>query len=121
MRRNHNHNNNNTDNSNSNNNNNNNNNKDNDDDNDDNDDHDDNDDDNNNIINCIERRKSRFLQSPHSAVNCLQRARPSGQGRIECQSGATHRVLITCNMSFSTWHEVTAHLSCVTQLKSHLF
>ena len=40
-----------------------------------------------------------FLQSPHSAANCLQHARSSGPGAIVCKSRATHRVLITCNMS----------------------
>ena len=37
-----------------------------------------------------------FLQSPHSAANCLQHARSSGPGAIVCKSRATHRVLITC-------------------------
>ena len=40
-----------------------------------------------------------FLQSPHSAANCLQHARSSGPGVIVCKSRATHRALITCNMS----------------------
>ena len=37
-----------------------------------------------------------FLQSPHSAANCLQHARSSGPGAIVCKSRATHRALITC-------------------------
>ena len=40
-----------------------------------------------------------FLQSPHCAVNCLQHVRSSGLGAIVCKSRATHRALITCNMS----------------------
>ena len=37
-----------------------------------------------------------FLESPHSAGNCLQHARSSGPGAIVCKSRATHRALITC-------------------------
>ena len=37
-----------------------------------------------------------FLQSPHSAANCLQHVRSSGQGAIVCKSRAIHRALITC-------------------------
>ena len=40
-----------------------------------------------------------FLQSPHSAANRLQHARSSGPGAIVRKSRATHRALITCNMS----------------------
>ena len=40
-----------------------------------------------------------FLQSPHSAANRLQHARSSGPGAIVCKSRATHRALITCDMS----------------------
>ena len=40
-----------------------------------------------------------FVQSPHSAANCLQHARSSGSGAIVCKSRATHRAFITCNMS----------------------
>ena len=39
------------------------------------------------------------LQSPHCAANCLQHVRSSGPGAILCKSRATHRALITCNMS----------------------
>ena len=45
-----------------------------------------------------------FLQSPHSAANCLQHARSSGPGAIVCKSRATHRTLITCKC------HVTCHL-----------
>ena len=39
-----------------------------------------------------------FLQSPHSAANCLQHVRSSGQGAIVFKSRATHRALITCHL-----------------------
>ena len=45
-----------------------------------------------------------FLQSPHSAANCLQHVRSSGPGAIVCKSHATHRTLITCKC------HVTCHL-----------
>ena len=45
-----------------------------------------------------------FLQSPHSATNCLQHVRSSGPGAIVCKSRATHRALITCKC------HVTCHL-----------
>ena len=45
-----------------------------------------------------------FLQSPHSAVNCLQHVRSSGLGAIVCKSRATHRALITFKC------HVTCHL-----------
>ena len=45
-----------------------------------------------------------FLQSPHSAANCLQHVRSSGPGAIMCKSPATHRALITCKC------HVTCHL-----------
>ena len=45
-----------------------------------------------------------FLQSPHSATNCLQHVRSSGPGAIMCKSRATHRALITCKC------HVTCHL-----------
>ena len=40
-----------------------------------------------------------LLQSPHSAANRLQHVRSSDPGAIVCKSHATHRALITCNMS----------------------
>ena len=40
-----------------------------------------------------------LLQSPHWAANRLQHVRSSGPGTIVCKSRATHRALITCNMS----------------------
>ena len=46
-------------------------------------------------------------------------------GAIVCKSLATHRALITCdmscNMSYATWYEGTAELLSLTKLKSHLF
>ena len=45
-----------------------------------------------------------FLQSPHSAANCLRHVRSSGQGTIVCKSRATHTALITCKC------HVTCHL-----------
>ena len=36
-----------------------------------------------------------FLQSPHSAANCLQHVRSSGPRAVVCKSRATHRALIT--------------------------
>ena len=39
------------------------------------------------------------LKSPHYAANRLQHIRSSGPGAIVCKSRATHRALITCNMS----------------------
>ena len=45
-----------------------------------------------------------FLQSPHSAANCLQHIHSSGPGAVVCKSHATHRALITCKC------HVTCHL-----------
>ena len=45
-----------------------------------------------------------FLQSPHSAANCLHHVRSSGPGATVCKSRATHRALITCKC------HVTCHL-----------
>ena len=45
-----------------------------------------------------------FLQSPHSAANCLKYTLSSGQGAIVCKSRATHRALIACKC------HVTCHL-----------
>ena len=39
------------------------------------------------------------LQSPHCTANRLQHVSSSGPGTIVCKSRATHRALITCNMS----------------------
>ena len=69
----------------------------------------------------IERRKSRFLQSPRWATNCLQHVHLSGQGKIVCKSSATHWVLVTCNMSCASWYKGTAQLLSLTELKLHLF
>ena len=75
----------------------------------------------NNNNNLIERRKSRFLQSPHCAANSLQDVRSSGQGAIACISRATHRALITCNMSCAAWNEGTVQQSRLAKLELHLF
>ena len=45
-----------------------------------------------------------FLQSPHSASNCLHHLRSSGPGAAVCKSRAAHRALITCKC------HVTCHL-----------
>ena len=45
-----------------------------------------------------------FLQSPHSAANCLQHVRSCSPGASVCKSRATHRALITCKC------HVTCHL-----------
>ena len=58
----------------------------------------------NNDDNWIERRNSRFLQSPHCAANNLQYVRCSGQGAIVFKSRATHRALILFySILFSPW------------------
>ena len=75
-----------------------------------NDDDDDDDDDKNNNNdnndmndnNRIERRSTRFLQSPHCAAICLQHVRSNGPGAIVCKSRATHRTLITCSLQCAT-------------------
>ena len=77
-------------------------------------------DNNNNSNDRIQRRNSRFLQSPHCSANCLQHVRSSSQGAIVCKSRAIHRALFICNMSCATWHEGTAQLLSLTELKSHL-
>ena len=45
-----------------------------------------------------------FLQSPHSAANCLQHVRSSGPGATVCKSRAAHQALIMCKC------HVTCHL-----------
>ena len=45
-----------------------------------------------------------FLQSPHSAANCLQHIRSRGPGAIVYKSRVTHPALITCKC------HVTCHL-----------
>ena len=68
-----------------------------------------------------ERRKSRFLPSPHCAANCHQHENSSGLGAIVCKARATHRPLITCNLQCATLYEGTAQLLRLTGLKLHLF
>ena len=55
-----------------------------------------------------------FLQSPHSAANCLQHVRSSDPGAIVCKSRASV-------MLRATWYKGTAQLLSLTELKSHLF
>ena len=62
-----------------------------------------------------------FVQSPHNATDCLQHVRSSGPSAIMHKSRATHRALITCNMSCATWYKGTAQLLSLTEFKSHLF
>ena len=54
-----------------------------------------------------------FLQSPHSAANCLQHVRSSGPCAIVCKSRATHRALITCKCHV-TCHLVRRDSSAIT-------
>ena len=51
-----------------------------------------------------------FYNHLHYAANCLQHIFSSGQGANMCKSCATHRALITCNMSCATWYGETAQL-----------
>ena len=66
-----------------------------------------------------------FLQSPHSAANCLRHVHSSGPGATVCKSCATHRALVTCKCHVTchlvSWYEGTAQLLSLTELKSHLF
>ena len=73
--------------------------------------------------NNIQKRNSRFLQSPHCAANCLQHVRSSGPGAIVCKLRATHRALITCNMSCYVPRGTKGQLNLLslTEFKLHLF
>ena len=77
-----------------------------------------------------------FWQSPLCVANCLQHVRSRGPGAIVCKSRATHRALITCNMSrcvprgtkgqlrllsLTEFNEGTAQLFSLTEFKQHLF
>ena len=63
-----------------------------------------------------------FLQSPHSAANCLQYVCSSGPG-AKCANHAQHieRLSRASVMLRATWYEGTAQLLSLTELKSHLF
>ena len=63
--------------------------------------------------NRIQRRIPRFfvLQSPHCSTNRLQHIRSSGPGAIVCKSRATHRALITYNMSCYVPHGTRGQFS----------
>ena len=64
-----------------------------------------------------------FLQSPHCAANCLQHVRSSGPGASVCESCATHRALIACNISCFVPRGTKGQLQLLslTEFKSHLF
>ena len=51
------------------------------------------------VITAFNRAIRDFLQSPLCAANRLQHVRSSGPGAIVYRPRATHRALITCNMS----------------------
>ena len=69
----------------------------------------------NNDNNRIQRRSSRFfLQSPRCAANCLHHVHSSGPGTIVCKSRATHRALITCNLSCYVPHDTKGQLMTTT-------
>ena len=53
-----------------------------------------------------------FIQSPHSAANCLQHVRSSGPGTIVCKSHATHWALIMCKC-YVTCHLVQRDSSAI--------
>ena len=55
--------------------------------------------------NCTKKRDSRLSQSPHCAAHCLQHLRSSGQDTIVSKSYATHRALITCDISCAIWYK----------------
>ena len=59
-----------------------------------------------------------FLQSPHSAANCLQHVRSSGPGATVQHIERISRASV---MLRATWYEGTAQLLSLTELKSHLF
>ena len=52
-----------------------------------------------------------FLQSPHCTANRLQHVRSSVPGANVCTSSATHRALITCNMTCYVPHSRKGQLS----------
>ena len=63
-----------------------------------------------------------FLQSPHSAANCLQHVCSSGPGTIVCNHVKhIERLSRTSVMLHATWYEGTAQLLSLIELKSHLF
>ena len=78
---------------------------------------------NNSNKNSIQRRNSRFLQSPHLSREPSPTRTLKWQGR--------NRVQITCHTPCAdhvqhvvlraTWYEGTAQLLSLTELKSHLF
>ena len=63
-----------------------------------------------------------FVQSPHSAANCLQHVRPSGLGATVCKSRATHRARIMCKCHVMC-HLVRRDRSAIKfdRVETHLF
>ena len=64
-----------------------------------------------------------FWPSPYCTANRVQHVRSSGPGAIVCKSRATHRELVTCNMSCYMPPGTKGQLSylSLTEFKSHLF
>ena len=62
-----------------------------------------------------------FLQSPLCAANRFQHVHSSGLGAVVCKSRATHRALITCNMSCATCYEGTTQLLSLRELNCIYF
>ena len=61
-----------------------------------------------------------FLQSPHSAANCLQHICSSGPGATNHMQHI-ERLSRASVMLCATWYEGTAQLLSLTELKLHLF
>ena len=59
-----------------------------------------------------------LLAAPRTVSNTYAQ---SGQDVIVCKSRATHRGLIVCSMSCTTWYGRAAQLSSLTEFTSHLF
>ena len=71
------------------------------------------------VNNLIQRRNSRFLQSPHCVANRLQHVHSSCPGnrvQIKCNTFSAYHVVL-----HATWYEGTDQLLSLTELKSHLF
>ena len=63
------------------------------------------------FFNRIQRRCSRFFQSPHSTTNCLQYVRSSCQGAIVCNTSSTYHVQVSCYMPLGTKGQLSYWLS----------
>ena len=55
------------------------------------------------------------LQTPHCAANRLQHVHSSGPGAIVCKSRATHRALITCNMTWQSLNRIYLSFILLTE------